>query len=70
MELLCVGSCHVINPVLISIAVMSPIELLNITISLIIISENFELDIVKDSSVLKFHHSEPSLTLKHLKVFL
>ena len=63
MLLLWVGSCHVINPVSISTPVISPIELLKTTLSSIIINEKFELDIVNDSSVGKFQHSEPSLIL-------
>ena len=34
-----------------------------------IIKEFFVSEIVKDSSVFKFQHSEPSFILKHLKVF-
>ena len=63
MELLCVGSCQIITPVSISTAVISPIELLNITLSFITINENLELDIVKESSVFKFQHSLPLLIL-------
>ena len=61
--LLWVGNCHVISPVSISTAVISPIELLNIRTLLIMINENLELDIVKESSVCKFQHSKPSLLL-------
>ena len=70
IELLCVGSCQTINPDSMSTAVISPIELLNITLLSRIINENFEFEIVKESSVCKFQHSEPSLILKHLRVFL
>ena len=63
MLLLCVGSCHVISPVAISTAVMSPIELVNTIISLIKINENLEFEIVNESSVCKFQHSEPSFIL-------
>ena len=39
---------------------ISPIELLKITISFTIISEYFEFEIVKESSVWTFQHSDPS----------
>ena len=62
--LLCVGNCHVIKPVSISTAVISPIELLKITLSFKIIKEYLIFEIVNESSVCKFQHSEPSLILK------
>ena len=60
---LCVGSCHVIKPDSISTAVISPMELLNITLSFTIINEYLVFEIVNESSVCKFQHSEPSLIL-------
>ena len=63
MLLLCVGNCQVIRPESISTAVTSPIELVKIINSPKIINEKFELDIVKESSVGKFQHSDPSLIL-------
>ena len=45
-------------------------ELLKITLSLEIIKEYLIFEIVNESSVCKFQHSEPSLILKHLNVFL
>ena len=56
MLLFWVGSCQFINPDSISTAVISPIELLKITKSFKIISENFELgfhQLVKECEVLK-----------------
>ena len=58
--LLWVGSCQAIKPVSISTAVISPIELLKIIKSSIIIKEFFVSDIAKESSVWKFHNSDPS----------
>ena len=57
--LLWVGNCHTIKPVSMSVAVISPIELLKITILSTIINENFEFDIVNEFSVCKFQHSDP-----------
>jgi len=45
----------------ISTEVISPIELLKIRFSFIIIIEFFLFDIVKDFSVLRLQHSDPSL---------
>ena len=42
---------------------MSPIELLKTIMSPIIINEYLEFDIVKESSVCKFQHSDPSSIL-------
>ena len=63
MLLLWVGSCQVIKPESISTAVTSPIELVKIINYPSIINEKFELDIVKESSVGRFQHSEPSWIL-------
>ena len=59
-----------IKPVSISTAVISPKELLKMTLSFKIIKEYLVFEIVKESSVCKFQNSEPSLVLKHLSVFL
>ena len=59
-----------IKPVLISTAVISPMELLKITLSFKIIREYLVFEIVNESSVCKFQHSDPFLILKHLSVFL
>ena len=68
--LLWVGSCQVIKPDLISTAVISPIELLKTTKSPMMIREFFVSYIAKESSVWKFHTSDPSAALKDLRVFL
>ena len=63
MLLLCVGTCQVIKPVSILTAVISPIELLKIIFSFEIINECCAFDIVKESSVDRFQHSDPSSML-------
>ena len=64
------GNCQTINPVDTSTAVISPIELLKIIKFLTRIIEYFLLGIVRELSVTKFQHSEPSSNLKHLSVLL
>ena len=68
--LLWVGSCQVIKPDSISTAVISPMELLKTTKSPMMIREFFVSDIAKESSVWKFHISDPSSVLKALRVLL